>query len=70
MRAQVIDNKIVAIGENIIKTKDNNVHEIDIDILPMTEEHELDYEKIFNSHVEIQNGKIIILLDEKSQLKS
>lgn len=63
MKVQVIDGKIIAIGENIIKTKDNNVYEVDITTLPLTEEGEIDYEKIFNSPYKIEDGKLILILE-------
>lgn len=64
MKAQVIDNKIVAIGETVVKTDDNNVYDIDIDMLPLTEDGEIDYEKIFISSFKIEDDKIIILNEE------
>lgn len=60
MKAQIINNKIVAIGEEVKDNGLNEVFPIDIEILPKTEEGELDYEAIFNLEIEIKNDKLTV----------
>jgi hypothetical protein len=60
MKAQIINNKILAIGD----LKDNGknvVFDIDENILPRTEEGELDYEAIFALEVKIINNEVKII---------
>lgn len=59
MKAQVINGKIIAIGESIIDSGNGDVFSVDADFLPKTDDGELDYEKIFNSEIEIVNDTII-----------
>jgi hypothetical protein len=59
MKVQIINNKIVAIGDLKDNGK-NEVFNIDENILPHTEEGELDYETIFALEVEIINNQVRI----------
>jgi hypothetical protein len=59
MKVQIINNKIVAIGDLKDNCK-NEVFDIDENILPRTEEGELDYEAIFALEVEIINNEVKI----------
>jgi hypothetical protein len=61
MKVQIINNKIVAIGD-LKNNGKNEVFDIDENILPRTEEGELDYEAIFALEVEIINNQVIIKL--------
>jgi hypothetical protein len=60
MKVQIINNKIVSIGEGILDNGLNEVFPIDIEILPKTEEGELDYEAIFALEVEVINNTVLI----------
>jgi hypothetical protein len=62
MKAQIINNKIVAIGEGVLDNGLNEVFPIDMDILPKTEEGDLDYEKIFSATVIFTDNKITELI--------
>jgi hypothetical protein len=59
MKVQIINNKIVAIGDLKDNGK-NEVFDIDENILPHTEEGSLDYEAIFALEVEIINNQVKI----------
>jgi hypothetical protein len=60
MKAQIINNKILAIGDLKDNGK-NEVFDIDENILPRTEEGELDYEAIFALEVKIINNEVKII---------
>lgn len=60
MNAQVRNNKIVSIGEGVKDNGLNEVFPIDIEILPKTEDGELDYEAIFALEVEVKNNEVKI----------
>jgi hypothetical protein len=61
MKVQVRNGKILAIGEGVLDNGLNEVFPIDIEILPKTEEGELDYEAIFALEVEIINNEVKII---------
>ena len=60
MKAQIRNNKILAIGEGVKDNGLNEVFPVDIEILPHTEEGELDYESIFALEVEVIDNEIVI----------
>jgi hypothetical protein len=62
MNIQVRNNKILAIGERILDNGLNEVFPIDMDILPKTEEGNLDYEKIFSATVIFTDNNITELI--------
>jgi hypothetical protein len=63
MNAQIRNNKILAIGEGVLDNGLNEVFPIDVEILPKTEQGELDYEAIFALDVEVINNEVKIKHD-------
>lgn len=60
MIVQIINNKIITINVLTEKPDFIQLFPIDIEILPKTEEGELDYEAIFALEVEVIDNEIVI----------